>query len=195
MPLLSWIVESSPRPGYYPDPSVPGYIRYWDGAQWVAGTSKPMPEGDDGLQVESAPPPPPRTMADPEPAPAEGRPAIAFPQQPVAADQPASGAGLPATGFPGTGSTPPFQAPEAEEEPPPSSAWPSYQNANPFAGQEGVVGGGFPGTGSTPPFQNAGAPSSTDQAQQPPTPPRFTPQPPVSFDPVVPPSSPGDAPQ
>ena len=22
---------------------MPGYIRYWDGSQWVAGTSKPMP--------------------------------------------------------------------------------------------------------------------------------------------------------
>ncbi|MFD0637815.1 DUF2510 domain-containing protein [Catenulispora yoronensis] len=38
-------MESSPRPGYYPDPSVPGYIRYWDGSRWVPGTSKPMPEG------------------------------------------------------------------------------------------------------------------------------------------------------
>lgn len=36
-------MESSPRPGYYPDPSVPGYIRYWDGSKWVPGTSKPMP--------------------------------------------------------------------------------------------------------------------------------------------------------
>ena len=37
-------MESSPRPGYYPDPSVPGYIRYWDGSKWVPGTSKPMPK-------------------------------------------------------------------------------------------------------------------------------------------------------
>src|SRR5882672_5757054 len=35
--LGSVIVESSPRPGYYPDPSVPGYIRYWDGSKWVPG--------------------------------------------------------------------------------------------------------------------------------------------------------------
>ena len=42
--LGSVIVESTPRPGYYPDPSVPGYIRYWDGSKWVPGTSKPMPK-------------------------------------------------------------------------------------------------------------------------------------------------------
>ncbi|WP_323746653.1 DUF2510 domain-containing protein [Catenulispora pinisilvae] len=59
-------MESSPRPGYYPDPSVPGYIRYWDGSKWVPGTSKPMPKkagggADADLVVESgAVPPPPR---------------------------------------------------------------------------------------------------------------------------------------
>lgn len=59
-------MESTPRPGYYPDPSVPGYIRYWDGSKWVPGTSKPMPKkagggADADLVVESgAVPPPPR---------------------------------------------------------------------------------------------------------------------------------------
>ena len=33
----------SPTPGYYPDPSIPGYIRYWNGAAWVPGTSRPAP--------------------------------------------------------------------------------------------------------------------------------------------------------
>ncbi|NUR61728.1 MAG: DUF2510 domain-containing protein, partial [Catenulispora sp.] len=47
------IVETAPRPGYYPDPSVPGYIRYWDGSKWVPGTSKPMPDGVGGGAVES----------------------------------------------------------------------------------------------------------------------------------------------
>jgi hypothetical protein len=65
-------VESTPRPGYYPDPSVPGYIRYWDGSKWVPGTSKPMPKkagaaGDAeeaGEVVESGVlPPPPRAAA------------------------------------------------------------------------------------------------------------------------------------
>ncbi|MEZ0108424.1 hypothetical protein ABH920_002422 [Catenulispora sp. EB89] len=62
-------MESTPRPGYYPDPSVPGYIRYWDGSKWVPGTSKPMPKkaggaGDAEVVVESgALPPPPRAGA------------------------------------------------------------------------------------------------------------------------------------
>ncbi|OEV02865.1 RDD family protein [Streptomyces oceani] len=37
----------TPRSGYYPDPSIPGYIRYWDGLSWVPGTSRPEPgEGE-----------------------------------------------------------------------------------------------------------------------------------------------------
>jgi uncharacterized RDD family membrane protein YckC len=39
--------NASPMPGYYPDPSIPGYIRYWNGDAWVPGTSRPQPgEGD-----------------------------------------------------------------------------------------------------------------------------------------------------
>ncbi|MEY9862278.1 hypothetical protein ABH935_007923 [Catenulispora sp. GAS73] len=62
-------MESTPRPGYYPDPSVPGYIRYWDGSKWVPGTSKPMPKkaggaGDaEGVVESGAVPPPPRAAA------------------------------------------------------------------------------------------------------------------------------------
>ncbi|MFF1799304.1 DUF2510 domain-containing protein, partial [Kitasatospora sp. NPDC058263] len=26
-----------PTPGYYPDPSVPGFVRYWGGTAWVPG--------------------------------------------------------------------------------------------------------------------------------------------------------------
>ncbi|MDH6121509.1 putative RDD family membrane protein YckC [Kitasatospora sp. GAS204A] len=32
-----------PAPGYYPDPSVPGFVRYWNGGAWVPGTSRPAP--------------------------------------------------------------------------------------------------------------------------------------------------------
>lgn len=35
--------DDSPREGYYPDPSIPGYVRYWNGASWVPGTSRPAP--------------------------------------------------------------------------------------------------------------------------------------------------------
>ncbi|HEX4787171.1 MAG TPA: RDD family protein [Actinospica sp.] len=34
----------NPPAGYYADPSIPGYIRYWDGTEWVAGTSRPAPD-------------------------------------------------------------------------------------------------------------------------------------------------------
>jgi hypothetical protein len=34
----------NPPAGYYADPSIPGYIRYWDGNEWVAGTSRPAPQ-------------------------------------------------------------------------------------------------------------------------------------------------------
>ncbi|MGW4021237.1 RDD family protein [Streptomyces sp. NPDC005009] len=45
--------DDRPREGYYPDPSIPGYVRYWNGASWVPGTSRPAPK--DG---ESPAPPP-----------------------------------------------------------------------------------------------------------------------------------------
>ncbi|MFJ6216426.1 RDD family protein [Streptomyces sp. NPDC092296] len=33
----------APAPGYYPDPSIPGYVRYWDGRGWAPGTSRRAP--------------------------------------------------------------------------------------------------------------------------------------------------------
>ncbi|MEV7685913.1 RDD family protein [Streptomyces bungoensis] len=73
--------DDRPREGYYPDPSIPGYVRYWNGASWVPGTSRPAPQ--DGKPL--APPPGVRPAApaveetgphffdeDPSPAPADG---------------------------------------------------------------------------------------------------------------------------
>ncbi|MER6749660.1 RDD family protein [Streptomyces fungicidicus] len=45
--------DDRPREGYYPDPSIPGYVRYWNGASWVPGTSRPAPEDVESL---AAPP-------------------------------------------------------------------------------------------------------------------------------------------
>ncbi|MFF8013051.1 RDD family protein [Streptomyces sp. NPDC007929] len=45
--------DDRPREGYYPDPSIPGYVRYWNGASWVPGTSRPAPRDGETL----APPP------------------------------------------------------------------------------------------------------------------------------------------
>ncbi|MEU6575899.1 RDD family protein [Streptomyces sp. NPDC046805] len=45
--------DDRPREGYYPDPSIPGYVRYWNGVSWVSGTSRPAPQDGEPL----APPP------------------------------------------------------------------------------------------------------------------------------------------
>ncbi|MFD4656510.1 RDD family protein [Kitasatospora sp. NPDC058444] len=41
----------APEPGYYPDPSIPGFVRYWGGAAWVPGTSRPAPAEGEVLQL------------------------------------------------------------------------------------------------------------------------------------------------
>ncbi|MCI3930976.1 RDD family protein [Streptomyces sp. AN091965] len=56
--------DDRPREGYYPDPSIPGYVRYWNGAAWVPGTSRPAPSDGEPL------PAPPRSAAAAVPAPA-----------------------------------------------------------------------------------------------------------------------------
>ncbi|MDQ0581313.1 RDD family protein [Streptomyces rishiriensis] len=74
--------DDRPREGYYPDPSIPGYVRYWNGASWVPGTSRPAPS--DGRPLTPPPGSPPASVEetgphffDEDPAPAEpygGRP-------------------------------------------------------------------------------------------------------------------------
>ncbi|MFE1440062.1 RDD family protein [Streptomyces sp. NPDC058739] len=54
--------DDRPREGYYPDPSIPGYVRYWNGSAWVPGTSRPAPS--DGAPLN----PPPATAPVPQPA-------------------------------------------------------------------------------------------------------------------------------
>ncbi|MFF9570179.1 RDD family protein [Streptomyces sp. NPDC014685] len=61
--------DESPREGYYPDPSIPGYVRYWNGASWVPGTSRPAPE-----QGESAAAALPEAVSGPQ--------SLSQPQQP-----------------------------------------------------------------------------------------------------------------
>ncbi|WRZ92657.1 RDD family protein [Streptomyces sp. NBC_01007] len=57
--------DDRPREGYYPDPSIPGYVRYWNGAAWVPGTSRPAPSDGEAL----APPAGARPAHVPAPAP------------------------------------------------------------------------------------------------------------------------------
>ncbi|WP_035793498.1 RDD family protein [Kitasatospora mediocidica] len=51
-----------PSPGYYPDPSVPGFVRYWNGGAWVPGTSRAAPAAGEVLEV-------PRFAVRPNPRP------------------------------------------------------------------------------------------------------------------------------
>ncbi|MHC0433961.1 RDD family protein [Streptomyces sp. O3] len=43
--------DNGARQGYYPDPSIPGYVRYWNGVSWVPGTSRPAPAGGEPLPL------------------------------------------------------------------------------------------------------------------------------------------------
>nr|MDT0521500.1 RDD family protein [Streptomyces sp. DSM 41633] len=65
--------EHAAREGYYPDPSIPGYIRYWNGAAWVPGTSRPAPAQETGpvfldetSVTEALPEPEPERAREPE---------------------------------------------------------------------------------------------------------------------------------
>ncbi|MEU6549684.1 RDD family protein [Streptomyces sp. NPDC046915] len=62
--------DDRPREGYYPDPSIPGYVRYWNGAAWVPGTSRPAPEDGETLA------PPPGSWPDRSQGPASAPPSV-----------------------------------------------------------------------------------------------------------------------
>ncbi|MGW7168191.1 RDD family protein [Streptomyces sp. NPDC054884] len=66
--------DDRPREGYYPDPSIPGYVRYWNGSAWVPGTSRPAPSDGRPLTAPSGAPAPVEETGphffDEDPAPA-----------------------------------------------------------------------------------------------------------------------------
>ncbi|MEV6165961.1 RDD family protein [Streptomyces sp. NPDC052052] len=87
--------DESPREGYYPDPSIPGYVRYWNGASWVPGTSRPAPQQDDampatpsGATAESQPQPSvPDPVEETGPVFLDGRPSADDRPEPATAWQ------------------------------------------------------------------------------------------------------------
>ncbi|MFE9407647.1 RDD family protein [Streptomyces sp. NPDC006704] len=85
---------SAAREGYYPDPSIPGYVRYWNGVSWVPGTSRPAPAAG-----EAPPSPPPGAQPAPAPSLAAVPPATAAPAAeetgPVFLDEPEPSAAAP----------------------------------------------------------------------------------------------------
>lgn len=74
--------DEAPREGYYPDPSIPGYVRYWNGASWVPGTSRPAPE-----QGEAPPAAAPAPSPTPAPAPVDETGPV-FLEEPYGANRP-----------------------------------------------------------------------------------------------------------
>ncbi|MFB6816156.1 RDD family protein [Streptomyces sp. NPDC056347] len=86
--------EERPREGYYPDPSIPGYVRYWNGASWVPGTSRPapqqgesMPEAPSGTDPTEPGPAAPELLAEAGPRAAGQDPAPAEETGPVFLDE------------------------------------------------------------------------------------------------------------
>ncbi|AUG77474.1 hypothetical protein CFP65_2652 [Kitasatospora sp. MMS16-BH015] len=82
---------AGPTPGYYPDPSVPGFVRYWGGTAWVPGTSRPAPAAGEELVPPSfvgrhaaAPPVAARYMPPPVVEPAAEAPVAGVPVAGVA---------------------------------------------------------------------------------------------------------------
>ncbi|UGY91664.1 RDD family protein [Streptomyces gobiensis] len=108
--------------GYYPDPSIPGYMRYWDGAAWVPGTSRPEPR-----EGEPMPEPPPGV---PKPPPAREETGPVFLDEEPADEEPAdedasaasAAAAASAGSAPSSGVALPAPRPHGNR-PEPASAW------------------------------------------------------------------------
>ncbi|MFC5906641.1 DUF2510 domain-containing protein, partial [Streptacidiphilus monticola] len=58
MTVQSTPEHDRPAPGYYPDPSIPGFVRYWDGDGWTPGSARRAPaEGEVLAPPKNARPP------------------------------------------------------------------------------------------------------------------------------------------
>ncbi|MFD4778606.1 DUF2510 domain-containing protein, partial [Streptomyces sp. NPDC058427] len=78
--------DESPREGYYPDPSIPGYVRYWNGASWVPGTSRPAPQR--GEAMPAAPAGEAAGPQQPGPAPVDETGPVFFDEEPLDESRP-----------------------------------------------------------------------------------------------------------
>ncbi|MFE6896336.1 RDD family protein [Streptomyces sp. NPDC057717] len=83
--------DDRPRDGYYPDPSIPGYVRYWNGAAWVPGTSRPAPSDGEPLAAPAGVTPAPAPAPTPAPASVEETGPIFLDEEPERySDEPAA---------------------------------------------------------------------------------------------------------
>ncbi|MEU9113480.1 RDD family protein [Streptomyces sp. NPDC048483] len=165
----------SPTPGFYPDPSIPGYIRYWNGAAWVPGTSRPAP-----AEGEAMPAPPPGVAPAPPAVEETG---------PVFFDEDTGGASVPAVRQSSELAAEPAVASWDDParlhgtSPEPASAWQADASRQSGFGAEsdhrvswgspesGQAPAGTPSGGASwaavPPQRDQGAPESGDQPAAP----------------------------
>jgi uncharacterized RDD family membrane protein YckC len=126
--------DGGPAPGYYPDPSIPGYVRYWNGAAWVPGTSRPAPQETPAESGDGAPAAPAAQSRPAVPAAESGGARASGARVPesrtsgtaaAAARTPVTGAATPAspasqgTAAPAPAAVPRSPAPAASPAPPP----------------------------------------------------------------------------
>ncbi|MFC5722788.1 RDD family protein [Streptomyces gamaensis] len=89
--------DNSPVAGFYPDPSIPGYIRYWSGSAWVPGTSRPAPADGEPMPTPpaglapaapslAAPVPPTPRAASPAARPVEETGPVFLDEEPAGPD-------------------------------------------------------------------------------------------------------------
>jgi uncharacterized RDD family membrane protein YckC len=113
--------------GYYPDPSIPGYVRYWDGSGWLPGTSRPGPRRNEPVPE----PPPVTTQQETGPVFLDEEPADESVDKAVDEPRPSAGGALPEPRPRGEAGVPPgepvtdWDAPGRphENRPEPATAW------------------------------------------------------------------------
>ncbi|MYQ47100.1 DUF2510 domain-containing protein, partial [Streptomyces sp. SID4985] len=131
--------DDRPREGYYPDPSIPGYVRYWNGAAWMPGTSRPAPADGEPLT------PPPGTRPA-TPAVVEETGPHFFDEEPPTGSPAWDTSASPADTFLSRRPTPGPGAPPVQQGSGAGAAAPGPVGASPQGGAaQGPVGGGVPG--------------------------------------------------
>ncbi|MFJ8336163.1 RDD family protein [Streptomyces sp. NPDC094437] len=167
--------DDRPREGYYPDPSIPGYVRYWNGASWVPGTSRPAPAGGETL------PPPPGSSPEPGWPPGQSNAPARHPGSATAAQAPGTPTGAPPASVEVTGphffdedpdAGVPSQAGDAQRgsRPEPATAWGADRSRQAGFGADPdhrVSWGSPPGADPRRPAETPAGPQTPAPAQTP----------------------------
>lgn len=119
--------DDRPREGYYPDPSIPGYVRYWNGASWVPGTSRPAPKDGESLAAPPGAGPARPSVEETGPHFFDEDP-VEEPAQPFPSPAPSASSPSPSSPSPSPSPSPSSPSPSPAEaqhgsRPEPASAW------------------------------------------------------------------------